>query len=94
MTDAGPLDLLVELRDRDGGRHSYGDLVERAVRYEVGGLAVAVASLDDQQVELYFNGVARHPTIKIGNCFGFPEGLLIWRHRHGHRRARVLRSDL
>jgi hypothetical protein len=47
MTDAGPLDLLVELRDRDGGRHSYGDLVERAVRYEVGGLAVAVASLDD-----------------------------------------------
>jgi hypothetical protein len=26
MTDAGPLDLLVELRDREGGRHEYADL--------------------------------------------------------------------
>ena len=47
MTDAGPLDLLVELRDRDGGRHSYGELVQRAVRYQVGGLTLLLASLDD-----------------------------------------------
>ncbi|MBA3288150.1 MAG: hypothetical protein H0U21_09030 [Acidimicrobiia bacterium] len=47
MTDAGPLDLLVELRDRAGGRHTYNDLVGRAVRYEVGDLTVVLASLDD-----------------------------------------------
>jgi hypothetical protein len=47
MTDAGPFDLLIELRDRDGGRHAYGELVQRAVRYQVGGLTVLLASLDD-----------------------------------------------
>lgn len=36
MTDAGPLDLLVELRDGDGGRHSYADLATRAVPHDVG----------------------------------------------------------
>jgi hypothetical protein len=47
MTGAGPLDLLVELRDRDGGRHSYRGLARRAVRYEVGGVTVSLVSLDD-----------------------------------------------
>ena len=47
MTGAGPVDLLVELRDRDGGRHSYRELARRAVRYEVGGVTVSLASLDD-----------------------------------------------
>ena len=44
MTDAGPLDLLVELRDRDGGRHQYADLLGRAVRYEVGTVTVLLAA--------------------------------------------------
>lgn len=47
MTDAGPLDLLVDLRDRDGGRHDYGDLLQRSVRYQVGDLTVVLASLHD-----------------------------------------------
>ena len=47
MTDAGPLDLLVELRDRRGGRHDDHRLLDRAVRYEVGPVTVALASLDD-----------------------------------------------
>jgi hypothetical protein len=36
MTDAGPLDLLVELRDRSGGRHQYDDLIVRATSVTVG----------------------------------------------------------
>jgi len=47
MTDAGPLDLLVELRDRNGGRHDYVDLAGRAARYEVGTVTVLLAALDD-----------------------------------------------
>ena len=47
MTDAGPLDLLVDLRDRGGGRHDYGDLLQRSVRYQVDDLTVVLASLDD-----------------------------------------------
>jgi hypothetical protein len=47
MTDAGALDLLVELRDQRGGRHAYADLISRAVRYEVGSIVVLLASLDD-----------------------------------------------
>lgn len=47
MTDAGPLDLLVDLRDRHGERHDYGELLQRSVRYRVGGLTVGLASLDD-----------------------------------------------
>ena len=47
MTDAGPLDLLVDLRDRSGERHDYSDLVTRAVGYEVGDVTVLLASLDD-----------------------------------------------
>ena len=40
MIDAGPLDLLVELSDRDGGRHGYTELAARAVGYDVGGLTI------------------------------------------------------
>ncbi|MDA2988002.1 MAG: hypothetical protein O2815_02880 [Actinomycetota bacterium] len=46
-TDAGPLDLLVELRDPSGGRHPYGDLVSRSLDVSVGDLTISVASLDD-----------------------------------------------
>ena len=46
-TDAGPLDLLVELRDPSGGRHPYGDLASRALEVRVGDLIISVASLDD-----------------------------------------------
>lgn len=56
MTDAGPLDLLAELRDRDGGRHSYGELATRSVRYVVGGLTVSLASLDDIVTSKEFAG--------------------------------------
>ena len=47
MTDAGPLDLLVELRDPSGGRHPYEDLVSRASDIAVGGVIVRIASLSD-----------------------------------------------
>ena len=47
MTDAGPLDLLVELRDPEGGRHPYGDLATRATTVLVGNLTIRVASLED-----------------------------------------------
>ncbi len=47
MTDAGPLDLLVELRDPEGGRHPYGDLATRATTVLVGNLTIRVASLQD-----------------------------------------------
>ena len=56
MTDAGPLDLLVELRDRDGGRHDFVDLSARAVGYEVGDLTVLLASLDDIVASKEFAG--------------------------------------
>lgn len=46
-TDAGPLDLLMELRDPSGGRHPYGDLASRAQKVTVGDLIISVASLDD-----------------------------------------------
>lgn len=46
-TDAGPLDLLVELRDPAGGRHPYADLASRAVGVTVGKVTISVASLDD-----------------------------------------------
>ena len=46
-TDAGPLDLLVELRDPTGGRHPYADLASRAVDVVVGKVTIRVASLDD-----------------------------------------------
>lgn len=47
MTDAGPLDLLVELRDVRGGRHPYDELVDRAARHRIRSVVVLVADLDD-----------------------------------------------
>lgn len=46
-TDAGPLDVLVELRDRVGGRHPYGDLVARHVASDIDGVIVRLAALED-----------------------------------------------
>ena len=46
-TDAGPLDLLVELRDPAGGRHPYADLAARATSVSVADLTISVASLED-----------------------------------------------
>jgi len=56
MTAAGPLDLLVELRDRQGCRHDYGELSARAVGYDVGDLTVQLASLDDIVASKEFAG--------------------------------------
>lgn len=56
MTDAGPVDLLVELRDREGGRHDYADLVARSARYDVGDITVRLASLDDIVASKEFAG--------------------------------------
>lgn len=47
MTDAGPFDLLVDLRDRDGSRHPFAELSTRAVSHDVGGAIVRLAALDD-----------------------------------------------
>ena len=47
MTNAGALDLLVELRDPSGGHHAYGDLVSRSSAIDVGGVTVRIASLGD-----------------------------------------------
>ena len=46
-TDAGPLDLPVELRDPAGGRHPYADLAARATSVSVADLTISVASLED-----------------------------------------------
>jgi len=46
-TDAGPLDLLLELRDPAGGQHPYVDLASRATEVSVGELTIKVASLED-----------------------------------------------
>lgn len=47
MTDAGPLDLLAELRDSSGGHHPYSDLVRRSTAVVIGVVTVRLASLDD-----------------------------------------------
>jgi len=47
MTDAGPVDVPVELRDADGGRHDYEDLESRLVIAEIDDLVVHIASLRD-----------------------------------------------
>lgn len=47
MTTAGPLDVLVELRDGSGGRHDYAELVQRSEPLTVGHLVVQVAALQD-----------------------------------------------
>ena len=68
------LDLLVDLRDRDGGRHDYGELSQRSVRYRVGGLTVDLASLDDIIASKEFAG-------RDKDREGLPELLEIQRRR-------------
>ena len=78
MTDAGPLDLSLNLRDRDGGRHDYGDLLQRSVRYQVGDLTVVLASLDDIIASKEFAGREKDRE-------GLPELLEIRQHRSDMR---------
>lgn len=46
-TDAGPLDILTEIRDRDGRRRHFHEVAGRAARSIIEGVAVRVAALDD-----------------------------------------------
>lgn len=46
-TDAGDLDVLVDIPGRDGTHRQYEDLASRAQVLEYGGMAVRVARLDD-----------------------------------------------
>lgn len=46
-TDAGAVDVLTELPDRDGRRRSYQELAIRRVAQEIGGVIVQLAALDD-----------------------------------------------
>jgi predicted nucleotidyltransferase len=56
MTDGGPLDLLVELRDTSGARHLYSTLVQRSVPILIGGITVHLASLRDIVASKVFAG--------------------------------------
>ncbi len=47
MTDAGPIDVLRELRDRHGGDVPFDALRDRCTDQEIGGVVVRVAGLDD-----------------------------------------------
>ncbi len=47
MTDAGPIDVLRELRDRHGGDVPFHALRDRSADQEIGGVVVRVAGLDD-----------------------------------------------
>ena len=47
MTDEGPIDILRELRDRDGRDVSFDVLRGRGIDQEIGGVVVHVAGLDD-----------------------------------------------
>lgn len=47
MTDAGPVDILHDIPAGDGTRRVYGQLVGRSVDYQLAGLRVRVAALDD-----------------------------------------------
>ena len=47
MTDSGPIDVLRELRDRQGRDVAFGVLRGRSVDQEIGGIVVHVARLDD-----------------------------------------------
>lgn len=51
--------MLVELRDSDGGRHAYSDLVATAVPYEVGNIIVKLTALDDIVASKEFAGRAK-----------------------------------
>ncbi len=47
MTDAGPIDILRELRDRRGGEVAFGSLRARSVDQDIDGVLVHIAGLDD-----------------------------------------------
>ena len=47
MTDAGPIDVLRDLRDRQGGGAVFGELISRGVDQQIGAVVVHVAALDD-----------------------------------------------
>ena len=47
MTDAGPLDVLHDIPDRDGTRRRFDELVARSMEADFGGVRVRVAALDD-----------------------------------------------
>lgn len=47
MTDAGPIDVLRDLRDRDGGDVTFDALMARGVDQQIGSVVVHVAALDD-----------------------------------------------
>ncbi len=46
-TDAGDLDLLADIPDRQGTRQKYEDLLARSSRIDADGVSIRVASLDD-----------------------------------------------
>ncbi|HYN33504.1 MAG TPA: hypothetical protein VES40_12825 [Ilumatobacteraceae bacterium] len=47
MTDAGPIDVLRDLRDRQGGDVAFDELISRGVDQQIGAVVVHVAALDD-----------------------------------------------
>lgn len=47
MTDAGPIDVLRDLRDRQGGDVAFDELLARGVDQQIGPVVVHVAALDD-----------------------------------------------
>jgi len=55
-TDAGPVDVLIELRDRSGGRHPYNELAIRQVANDIEGVVVHLAALDDIVASKEFAG--------------------------------------
>jgi len=59
MTDAGPLDLLVELRDKSGARHGYSALVARSLPITIGTVMTRLASLGDIVASKEFAGRAK-----------------------------------
>lgn len=46
-TDAGDLDILTDIPDRDGRHMRYAELIERASELHLDGIVVRVAALDD-----------------------------------------------
>jgi hypothetical protein len=55
-TDGGAIDILRELPDRTGRRHTYDELVTRGVAAEIGGFIVHIAALDDIVASKEFAG--------------------------------------
>lgn len=47
MTDAGPIDVLRDLRNRQKGEVAFGELISRGVDQQIGAVVVHVAALDD-----------------------------------------------